>query len=310
MFKKYKTNKIQKVLDKNFIYLMTDFYQMQTDLFNKLYNIFKDFEKSYIIIFLLSLNYKKKNKEFNYNLDYIKKKISVIEISKKLFLSKESTRRKLLELSKINIIIKNNKDYSINFNSSEINKIYEIQNELSSKFISKFSFFFKKNEFFGKLYSTDEIKKYFNKDISYHFYLFLKFQIHYYSVYKPHVPDFDIIPILHLIILNNTYYVKKNKLKESKISFLSNFKKVHLSHDDNGLNATTISELSGIPRASVLRKIKFLLKEKIIKKNLKNLYYLGNLYNSNFAKKYIVNGVPKVLKFLADYLSSNYIKFK
>ena len=314
MIKKYKLNKIKKVIDNNFIYLMTDFYQMQTDFFFKLYSGLKDFEKSFIIIFLFledkkNLN-ENKNDEFGYDSDNKKKSISVIEISKKLFLSKESARRKLLELTKINMIFKKNKKYHINFDDPEINKIYKIQNELSSKFISKFSFFLKKNEFFGKSYTVDEIKNYFNKDEKIHFSLFLKLQLKYYYIYKPTLPSFDIVAIFLLIVLNNTYFIKKNKLKKSEFSFLNTYKNIHLLHENNGLNATTVSDLSGIPRASVLRKIQFLIKEKLVKKNQKNLYYLGNLSQSKWAKKNVTNGVPQVLEAISDYLSSTYGSFK
>ena len=81
-------------------------------------------------------------------------------------------------------------------------------------------------------------------------------------------------------------------------------------HENNGLNATTVSDLSGIPRASVLRKIQFLIKEKLVKKNQKNLYYLGNLSQSKWAKKNVTNGVPQVLEAISDYLSSTYGSFK
>jgi hypothetical protein len=42
--------------------------------------------------------------------------------------------------------------------------------------------------------------------------------------------------------------------------------------DKNGLNAMTISELTGIPRPTVIRKLKILLKQKDTMKNKNNLY--------------------------------------
>ena len=48
-----------------------------------------------------------------------------------------------------------------------------------------------------------------------------------------------------------------------------------------GLNPTTIAELSGIPRATVIRKINYLFKKDLIIRNKKNnLYSLNNDKNS------------------------------
>ena len=41
-----------------------------------------------------------------------------------------------------------------------------------------------------------------------------------------------------------------------------------------GINAMTISDLTGIPRPTVIRKLKILLKQKDIYKDKNNLYYI------------------------------------
>jgi hypothetical protein len=41
-----------------------------------------------------------------------------------------------------------------------------------------------------------------------------------------------------------------------------------------GINAMTISDLTGIPRPTVIRKLKILLKQKDIYKDKENLYYI------------------------------------
>tara|TARA_B100001057_G_C22354816_1_gene758514 strand:- start:370 stop:645 length:276 start_codon:yes stop_codon:yes gene_type:complete len=42
----------------------------------------------------------------------------------------------------------------------------------------------------------------------------------------------------------------------------------------NGINASSISEISNIPRATVIRKLKYLKKQKLVKKNKKLEYML------------------------------------
>ena len=46
--------------------------------------------------------------------------------------------------------------------------------------------------------------------------------------------------------------------------------------DKKGINAMSISDLTGIPRPTVIRKLKILLKQKDIYKDKNNLYYLIN----------------------------------
>ena len=58
-----------------------------------------------------------------------------------------------------------------------------------------------------------------------------------------------------------------------------------------GINAASIAEISSIPRATVIRKLKFLSKEKIIKRNKKLEYFLtsqGKL-NEKIKANYYVN---------------------
>ena len=58
-----------------------------------------------------------------------------------------------------------------------------------------------------------------------------------------------------------------------------------------GVNAASIAEISGIPRATVLRKLKILSKQKIIKRNKKLEYVLNNQgkLNKKIQANYLIN---------------------
>ena len=58
-----------------------------------------------------------------------------------------------------------------------------------------------------------------------------------------------------------------------------------------GINATSISEISKIPRATVIRKLKYLLKKKFVRKNEKMEYFLTNSPSNlkSFEKVYAIN---------------------
>ena len=76
-----------------------------------------------------------------------------------------------------------------------------------------------------------------------------------------------------------------------------------------GLNATTIAELSGIPRPTILRKIKFLLNNKLISKNKNNLYSII-IQGVESSRKNTYHNMPLVMIFLSEYLASTFNSFK
>ena len=66
-----------------------------------------------------------------------------------------------------------------------------------------------------------------------------------------------------------------------------------------GINAMSISDLTGIPRPTVIRKLKILLKQKDIYKDNNSLYYIvdGKLF-SDLNKQRLIN-----IKKLSDIIS-------
>ena len=63
------------------------------------------------------------------------------------------------------------------------------------------------------------------------------------------------------------------------------FIKKIIEHGNKGLNAMTISELTNIPRPTVLRKLKNLLKKKLLIKDNNNHYLIfGGPGTSNYSK--------------------------
>ena len=72
-----------------------------------------------------------------------------------------------------------------------------------------------------------------------------------------------------LIYNQNLSNKKNNKLINYRDEWSRNFADID---NKKGLNAMTISELTGIPRATVIRKLKILLKRKDALKDKNNLY--------------------------------------
>ena len=81
------------------------------------------------------------------------------------------------------------------------------------------------------------------------------------------------------------FNLKKNEKKNLYIN------SVQANKPTQGVNASSIAEISGIPRATVLRKLKKLLSEKVIKQNQKKEYFLTNhgKLNEKIRANYYVN---------------------
>ena len=69
---------------------------------------------------------------------------------------------------------------------------------------------------------------------------------------------------------------------------------------ERGINASSIADISNIPRATVIRKLKWLIKQDIIKKN-KNLEY--QLKNSGKTNKIISENTVINQEAVADFLT-------
>ena len=61
-----------------------------------------------------------------------------------------------------------------------------------------------------------------------------------------------------------------------------------------GMNAMSISDLTGIPRPTVIRKLKILLKQKDIFKDDKNLYYIMNGSMFGELNKHRLNNIKEL----------------
>ena len=108
---------IKSVYHKNFNYIVTERFYFQQQWLHAAYNRFKDFDKYLILIHLVHKTFKAygdyqiKNSfdEFYAKETYEIPKINVIDLSRELLISKETTRRKILEMERDGAIKKDKK---------------------------------------------------------------------------------------------------------------------------------------------------------------------------------------------------------
>ena len=181
-------DKVYNYIDTRFNQLSKSWFQFQNQWISSAYKPFQDYEKYLIFLYLV----KKTISFFSENLikydyaTYFKGKqfeianFNIIEISKNLDISKETARRKILELVKENIIKRERKKLTV-INIIDRNQFSYHRPEKSIKYVSKFlSDFFniiEKEKLIEQKIDQKTLEKYFFTNYTYSWNLFLNMQI-------------------------------------------------------------------------------------------------------------------------------------
>ncbi len=279
-------NEIETIYEKNFENIIYEFFNLQSEWMFNAYNEYQDIEKYLILTHLIHKTFETYNKHFYkvsfekfYNNPHIEiEKISIIDLVKTLSITKETARRKLNELNKDGVLIRKLKN--IRIKSVKLNPKLE-RNVFN---VSKIVYLFSKN--LKKEYLREEIEKKIRQNYTQYWNLFFNFQIPYILRCKQVYKSIENFYVWGLCALNEALNSKKLSLSD-RTDFFSNTRKFHQNvtklENSKGLNPTTIAELSGIPRATVIRKINFLVKKNFVYKENK-LYKINNRLNTKTFK--------------------------
>jgi len=279
-----KLDDVEQVLEKNFSSLAGKFYIFQLEWMNRSYQKFKDHDKNIILSFLVlkTLNFyandlTKMSMNEYYSKDIIEiEKFNISDISKNLNISKETCRRKILELENEDVIIRREKKITIDrskssfgSNAPQIDSIKSVSNVLNIALKILFQ-----NKILNKVLSSAEIEKNIIEKFSYSWKFFLEMQILNYQRWKATYNDLETFHIFVICVVNQEIELRKSlNLHTMPIKRMDYFKKIS-DHQIRGITAMSISEISSIPRSTVVRKLNFLLKKKIVCIDKKKLYYV------------------------------------
>ncbi len=263
------SNLLDKIFKNNFNTLSPYFFKLMSEWTIGAYGIFKDLNKYIILIYLVSKQfefYRRNNLNINYD-DFYKdkcleiEKINTIKISIELDIPKESVRRKIVELEKQDIIKKIGKkiiiDRSAYYSTQPVDTLKNLSNLLSV-----FSKILKKEKIITNQLSQIEINNLIKQNFSFCWYQFYKFLFPYCLRWKKYLGDLEMLSIVAVIVSNSNSKID-HQLKGIP-TFLDKWRKEINSEKIRGINAMSISEITGIPRPTVVRKIKILIKKKYI----------------------------------------------
>ena len=277
---------VDKFIFNNFNSISPYFYKLISEWMSDAYKIFKDLDKFLILIYLINTDFeffRRNNLNITYENFYKDKtleinKINLIQISKDLNIPKESVRRKISELEKKGVIKKKGKkiflDRSAYESQEPINTLKNV-----SVLLSKFSEISKKNNIIKKSLDRTEVSKLIKNNFSFCWYQFFKFIFSYCYRWRKYFGDLEIM-LIGITIAFNSVTTASIKLKGIE-SYIDKWREEILQNNIRGINAMSISEITGIPRPTVIRKINSLIKLNMIemdKNKLLNVKFNNKSY--------------------------------
>ncbi|MDB4613474.1 MarR family transcriptional regulator [Candidatus Pelagibacter sp.] len=268
---------INKVIQKKFALLSPYYYSFMSNWLIRAYKRYDDIDKFLIIVYLIHKNlvfYKKNALVVDYDSFYKDRtieieKINISEISHDLKIPKESVRRKILYLEKKRLIKRIGKKIFVDRSTFLNAKATDTLKELCI-LLNEFNKLLKKEKIIDSVFELKEIDKSIKNNFSFCLYQLNKFLFIYFNRWRPEMKDLETLTIAMLVVLNAT---QNKEFKPSKLSIKS-YREEIMGSDFRGVNAMSISDITGIPRPTVVRKLKWLIDNNFLTINDKKLISL------------------------------------
>ena len=275
---------IQKVYKDNYRKIIGEFMNIQSEFLSGIYNRYdKDLDAANIVLFFAKNLHQEtlrlRDSDLNVDISFEnfwnnhskirQKNFKIINIAKETGLPKETTRRKVNNLIRSKMPEKQ-KNY---LSWKPVEKHKESYNEIVSEELKQISKLIQVicihlNITFSREKITNELKKYY----SFYWYHYLNTQLKYLKMWQNRLND------LELLLISMQCLIQSN---------LNSDKGINENIKLGSVSATSISDVTGIPRATCIRKLDKLFKMKIIKKDQETKrYYFDNkkIYHSNVVK--------------------------
>ena len=270
-------NKISKIIDKNFSRLAPLFYPFITNWLTRAYGVYGDIDKYLIAIYLVNrqlIFYRKNGLIVNFETFFENKpleidKINISDISKDLKIPKESVRRKIQELENRGVIKRVKKKILIYRSGLSSDRVNIAIKELSL-LLYEFNKILKDEREVDNVFEIEKIISSIKQNYSFCWYQFYKFLFNYTIRWRDQIHDLETLCIGMTVVLNATQSKQSAPSKKNRTAY---FKEI-MGSDLRGVNAMSLSDITGIPRPTVVRKLKWLIDNNFLTINDKKLISL------------------------------------
>ena len=270
---------IRAVIEKNYVSIIPVWAPLQLTWVNNVYRTFHDYEKFMIIMYLLMKTFESYSKNF-VKLDYEEyfsqkeveiETINVMEISKSLNIPKETSRRKINELEQMGAIKRKNKKIIIDRSTWPNIKPEETMKRMS-RFLSTLSKMCFNERLISSPFSSESLIETSREYFSFVWKLYYEMQMPFLLGFKKAFGDLESFHVFGICLSNHALNSKKNDNSEMSKEFYIEKYFFADEKDSAGINAMSISDITGIPRATVIRKLNKLVKLKFLKIDEKKHY--------------------------------------
>jgi len=313
--KKFEKSQIEKLLTENFIKLMPTFYEMQSSFLSGIYKRYGDLEGGNIVIFFardLHLEIlRKREMDLNFDLsldnfwnnhkDVVQSKKKIIYISKQTGLPKETTRRKLLNLVKKKHIKKGDKNKLFWEPSSEFKESYI--KIIEEQIVSLSKFIYEQGKFLDLNLSYQKIQKEIRNNYSFFWYHYLTFELQYIKFWQEKLNDLEMLLIGMQTLIQSLNFISRKTSGDFNAFFLNKIPK-NINMAEANISATSISEVTGIPRPTCIRKLEKFVKMKFLEKDkISKRYYLLLSQLNTSSSVPSIEGMKKTISIFSQFSS-------
>jgi len=322
--KKIEKEYIEKISLDNFVNLMPFFYEMESTFLSGIYKRYGDLVGGNIVIFfakdlhLKILRKREINLAFNLSLDefwhnhknIIQDKKKIITVAKSLGLPRETTRRKILYLIKTKHIKKTKKNTVFwepdsKSKDSYIKIILEQINSLSK-------FIFQQSKLLSLNIPLSKIEREIKNNYSFYWYHYLNTQLQYIKFWQEQFKDLEMLLIGLQVLIQTVRYLKTaDKFQTFDLFAVNKISKDTDSVDikNASISATSISEVTGIPRANCIRKLEKYIEMKVIEKDpVTKRYYLIpsqlSIKSHSLSANTLLNGIKYTISIFSEFSST------
>jgi hypothetical protein len=185
-------------------------------------------------------------------------------------------RRKVQELEKQGVIKKTGKKIFLDRSAFITAKAEKTLQDFSI-LVNKFSEILVEEKITNKVFTTKEISESIKNNFSFCWYQFYKFLFIFTNRWRVNIADLESLAIGFVVLLNTVDNKNFKTKKLNRKKWLTDSQ----GADDVGVNAMSISEITDIPRPTVVRKLKYLIKKnwlnidekKLITMNVKGMTF-------------------------------------
>jgi len=324
--KKYKEiipRNISQLLLTDFSHLMGEFYEMQSSFLITRYKFHNSLETASIINSLITcvhlsivrqreryLDHDLSLKNFFLNLENLPDRnttaLKIVQIVNSTSIPKETVRRKLKKCGEQGFVSTNKyKEYYWVINDSRKDSFVTIMKK-DIKALTRFTF--NVSNLLNLNLNSKLIENEIELNFSFYFYHFLSCQISWLKMWQNKIKDIDLILItLQAIIPAMQFSDKNQNIKDLGLDNLHTLLgKTNKAYEisDASISAASISEITGIPRATCIRKLDTLVNlEMLIRDNKTKRYFLNQSTSGRTKNIMTKNNVSLTINIFADFLS-------